>query len=391
MGIVSGLVLSYELGTNFGPFTEAVGEVLGPLFGYEVMTAFFLEAGFIGVMLFGWKKVGPGLHYLATLLVTIGTIISALWIMSANSWMQTPAGFHYQDGHFLVTSWYQAVINPSFLVRFSHMLLASLVSSMFIIAGVSAYYLRRNQHLDVAKNGFAFAMVAALVVVPLQAFVGDMNGLTVHKYQPLKTAAMEATWNTERGAPLHLFALPDAKNETNHYAVSIPYGASLFNTHNINGKIQGLKSVAKKDRPVVAPTFFGFRVMVGIGILYLLMALYGTWRLWLGRLYISTYFQKLCMLVAPLGLVATVAGWITAEMGRQPWIIYNQMRTVNAASNVPMEHLLVSLGLFVVVYGVLLTFYVYYLFKLIRSGPAAQIEPPTTLTSYQTWEARTNV
>lgn len=369
MGVVSGIVLSYELGTNFGPFTNAVGGVLGSLFAYEVLSAFFLEAGFLGVMLFGWDKVGPKLHYAANLLVMIGTTISAFWIMSANSWMQTPAGFDLVQGKYIVTNWWHVIFNPSFPVRYIHMLLAAYVTCSFVIAGISAWYLLQQRHIQFAKRCLSFVMVAAVILVPLQIFLGDAVGLEVHKNQPMKTAAMEAVWQTGPGQPLLLFAIPDQKAQKNLYAISIPKGASLFNTHSLNGVLKGLKSVPPSEQPNVLPVFFTFRIMVGIGLLMLAVAITGVVLLIRGKLYTHRLFLRLCTLVAPLGFVATIGGWLTAEMGRQPWIVYNLMRTADGASVVPMMHVIISLILFIVVYGIVLSFYLFYLFKVIRKGP----------------------
>ncbi len=246
MGVVSGVVLSYELGTNFGGFTKASGEVLGPLFAYEVLSAFFLEAGFLGIMLFGWKKVTPRTHYAATLLVTMGTLISAFWIMSANSWMQTPSGFDIQGSKFIVHQWADVIFNPSFIPRFIHMLLASMLTASFVIAGVASWYLLKNIHINMAKPSLAIAIGIASIVGPLQLFIGDMVGLRVYHYQPLKTAAMEGNWNTMQGAPLILFAIPDVSQGKNLFQLSIPYGASLINTHSLNGTLIGLNSVPKR-------------------------------------------------------------------------------------------------------------------------------------------------
>ncbi len=369
MGVVSGIALAYELGTNFAGFIAAIGNVLGSLFAYEVLSAFFLEAGFLGVMLFGWNKVGARLHYAATLLVTIGTIISAFWIMSANSWMQTPAGYQIVGGKYVVDSWLQVIFNPSFIPRFIHMLLASLVTCSFVIAGVSAWYLIKKRHLEVAKACFSFAMAAALVLTPLQVVMGDQVGLKVHQYQPLKTAAMEGLWHTSKGVPLILFAIPDTKAEQNHYEIAIPYLASLINTHQLQGELIGLSSVPPADRPVVPAAFFSFRIMVGIGLLMLAVAVYALWRRFKGQLFTDTLLLRGCIFLAPLGFVSTIAGWITAESGRQPWIVYGLIRTVDGASVLPLSQVITSLTLFILVYGVVFSFYLFFLFKLIRTGP----------------------
>ena len=373
MGVVSGIVMAYELGTNFGQFTDAIGEVLGSLFVYEVLSAFFLEAGFLGVMLFGWNKIGPKMHFFATFMVMFGTFFSAFWILAANSWMQTPSGYTYDavTGKFLVDTWWGVIFSPSLVYRFIHMVLATYITSSFVIIGVSAWYLLKNKHLDVAKKCFSFALWGALIVVPVQLFVGDTVGLIVHKYQPLKTAAMEGVWETQKGAPLILFGYPDPKREENLYTVEIPYGASLLNTHSLDGELIGLKTVPREDRPLVIPTFYGFRIMVGIGVVFLFIALYALWLRRKDRLYDTRWFNWLCVLATPLGFLATIAGWFVAETGRQPWVVYEMMRTSQGASHVPATHVAVSLTAFVVVYVFIFIFFLFYLFKAIHKGPAS--------------------
>lgn len=369
VGVVSGVVLSYELGTNFGLFTEAVGSVLGPLFSYEVLSAFFLEAGFLGVMLFGWTRVGPKMHYCATLLVTLGTTISAFWIMSANSWMQTPAGTHIEAGKYVVDSWFEVIFNPSFLPRYVHMLMASYVTTCFVVAGVSAWYLLKGRHLALAQKGFSLALGAALVVTALQIFVGDTVGREVHDNQPLKTAAMEGVWTTGKGLPFVVFAIPDARLEKNLYEIKIPYLASLINTHQLDGELVGLKSVARGDRPVVSSVFFAFRIMLGFGVALFLISVIALYLRFKGRLYDQRWFLRLCLFASPLGFVCSLAGWITAESGRQPWVVYQLMRTSDGASLVALHQVIISLTLFIITYGFVFSFYLYYLFKLIRTGP----------------------
>lgn len=370
MGVVSGIVLAYQIGTNFGPFIVKFGNVLGALFAYETLTAFFLEAGFLGVMLFGWKKVSPALHFIATLLVTIGTTISAFWIMSANSWMQTPSGFNVLNGAYVVSSWWSVVFNPSFISRYIHMVLASYVTTCFVVAAVSSYYLLKKQHVDVAKIGLSFAMWAALILVPLQIVVGDLVGIMVHEHQPLKTAAMEGNWETQRGAPLILFAVPSQKEQKNEYVVSIPKLASLINTHDLNGELLGLKSVSPTDQPPVASVFYTFRIMVGIGFLFLATALFAFILRAKKTLYTSKPFHVWCLLISVLGFVASIAGWLTAEIGRQPWVVYNLMRTKEAVSAVSVEAVIISMVLLATAYGIVFGFYLYYLFKTIKKGPA---------------------
>ena len=371
MGVVSGIVLSYELGTNFGPFIKAVGGVLGALFAYEVLSAFFLEAGFLGVMLFGWNKVSPKLHFAATVLVTLGTTISAFWILSANSWMQTPAGYHIEAGQYVVDNWWDVVFNPSVMPRFMHMVMASYVTTCFAVLGVAAWYLLKQRHTEIAKTCFSFALGAALFVAPLQIGIGDSVGLVVHQHQPLKTAAMEGLWDTTKGAPLVLFGIPDEKQEKNRYEIAIPNLASLINTHDWNGELVGLRSVPPQERPIVHTTFWMFRLMVAIGFLFVAIALYGLWLRFRKRLFDNRWFYRVCMFAGPLGFLSTIAGWMAAESGRQPWIVFGLMRTSEGAANIPLQQVIISLSLFVIVYGIVFSFYLIYLFKLIRTGPVA--------------------
>ncbi len=369
MGVVSGIVMAYELGANFGRFTYAVGEVLGSLFVYEVLSAFFLEAGFLGIMLFGWNKVSPKMHFFATFMVMAGTAFSAFWIMSANSWMQTPAGYGFIEGKYVLVSWMDAIFNPSFIPRFLHMLLATYNTATFFIAGISAWYLLKGRHLDLAKRCFSFAIWSALVVVPLQMFMGDTVGIEVHENQPIKTAAMEGVWETQKGAPFVVFAYPSMKQEKNLFAITIPYMASLINTHSFEGELVGLKSVPPEDRPFVPIVFYTFRIMVGIGVIFLGIAFYGLWLRHKKRLYDTSWFLRLCVLATPLGFVATIAGWYTAEIGRQPWVVYNVMRTAKGASELPPDHVFISLSAFILIYIFILSFYIFYLCRMIDKGP----------------------
>jgi cytochrome bd ubiquinol oxidase subunit I len=371
MGVVSGVVLGYELGTNFGPLIAKVGNILGPLFAYEVLSAFFLEAGFLGIMLFGWNRVNAKIHFLATIFVALGTTISAFWIMSANSWMQTPAGYQIVNGKYTVNNWWEVVFSPSFIPRFFHMEMASWVTTCFVIAGISAWYILKKQHSDFAKTCFKTSLLIALPAIIFQIGLGDVVGLNVYKYQPLKTAAIEAVWSTQSSAPFVIFAIPDEKLEKNKDAIEIPYVSSLLNTHKLDGELTGLKSVTSNDRPPVFPVFFMFRIMVGIGFLYLGIALYAFWLRCHGKLFENSTFLKICILVAPLGFVSTIAGWITAETGRQPWAAYHLIRTAEAASLVPPQQVALSLTLFILVYMFVFSFYLFYLFRLIKAGPTA--------------------
>jgi cytochrome d ubiquinol oxidase subunit I len=368
MGVVSGIVLSYELGTNFGGFITAVGNVLGSLFAYEVLSAFFLEAGFLGVMLFGWNKVGPKLHFTATLLVMIGTAISAFWIMSANSWMQTPAGYILINGKFIVSNWWQVIFNPSFIPRFIHMLFAAYVTTTFVIAGVSAWYLLKKQHTEIAKTCFSFALGSALILTPLQIGIGDRVGLKDLNYQPLKTAAMEGLWDTTKGAPLLLFAIPNQAQQRNYLELKIPKLASLINTHQLNGELLGLKSASPADQPIVSTVFYSFRIMVGLGFLFFGVALYALWLRIKKQLFNRPLFYRLCILISPLGFISSIAGWLVAETGRQPWIVYGMLRTANGVSHVPMHQVLFSLSMFIVVYALVFSFYLFFYLNYFKKG-----------------------
>jgi cytochrome d ubiquinol oxidase subunit I len=370
MGVVSGIVMSYEIGTNFAGYSYAVGPVLGSLFAYEVLSAFFLEAGFLGIMLFGWNRVGPKIHFAATFLVMLGTAISAFWILSANSWMQTPAGYDFINGQFSVKDWWAVIFNPSDLVRFIHMMLASYLTTCFVIAGVSAYYILQKQHIETARKCLSIILLAAAILAPLQIFIGDSVGLKVLEYQPLKTAAMEGVWHTQKGAPLVLFAYPSEKEERNLYEISIPYGASVINTHHLEGEMQGLTSVSAADRPVVATVFYSFRIMVGIGLLFFLLAYWALYLRWRKTLFQNKFFLRACVLTAPLGFMATIAGWMVAESGRQPWVVYNLLRTSDAVS-VPITAAQVTTSLiaFIIVYGIVFSFYLVFLFRVLNKGP----------------------
>lgn len=375
MGVVSGIVIEFQLGTNWAGYTLAAGPVLGPLFTYEVLTAFFIEAGFLGIMIFGWDRVGHKLHYLSTILVVLGVTLSAFWIDSANSWMQTPAGAHLENGRFLVDSWIDVIFNPSVLVRFTHMMLAAYLCTAFVVAAISAHYLIKKEHTEFAKTCFSAALIVATVLIPLQIYMGDASGLVVMKYQPVKTAAIEANWETTKGAPLILFAWPDQQQEINHWSIEIPKLASLINTHQWEGELPGLKSVSPQDRPHVAIVFWTFRIMVGLGLVMLALSLIHLVLRVRGRLYDATWFHQLCRLSAPIGFIAMITGWMTTEIGRQPWIIHGLLRTANAVSPVPVRDVIISLALIVIVYGIIFgVFYFHYLFKTIRTGPISHLE-----------------
>lgn len=371
MGVVSGIVMEFQLGTNWAGFTSAVGPVLGGLFTYEVLTAFFIEAGFLGVMIFGWDKVGPKLHYVATLLVWFGVTLSAFWILAANSWMQTPAGTVLKHHQFIVQSWTHVIFNHSTWIRYFHMLLAAYLCTAFVIASVSAYYLLQQRHLDFAKKGFSFAMLVIIILIPVQIWLGDAAGVKDHQYQPIKTAAIEGVWKTQKGAPLLLFAIPDDSKQKNMLAIGIPHLASLINTHQWNGELQGLDSVPKADRPFVPIVFYSFRIMVAAGLLMLLIGLVGLYLRFRNKLYTSQWFLRCSVYSAPLGFIAMLTGWFTAETGRQPWVVYGLLRTSDAVSHVHTRDVIISFVLLFVVYGIIFgIFYFRYLRRIIRKGPS---------------------
>ena len=376
MGVVSGVVLSYQFGTNWSVFSTVAGNVLGPLLAYEVLTAFFMEAGFLGIMLFGWERVGRGLHLLSTALVAIGTLISSFWILAANSWMHTPAGHRVENGIYYMDSFWGVVFNPSFPYRLAHMVLASFLTTAFVVAAVSAWYMLRGRFTAVARTGMAFGIAMAAILAPAQVFVGDLHGLNVLEHQPLKVAAMEGNWETGPNVPLLLFAWPDEKAEKNRFEIGIPNGASLILRHEAAGVVPGLKDAAPQDRPPVKPVFFGFRVMVGIGLAMIAIAWAASFFLWRRNLERQRWLLWLLLPMGASGFVATLAGWYVAEVGRQPWLIYGQFRTADGISPVVGEAVLTSLILFVIVYNLLLAAFLWFGARLVRRGPDSSHAPP---------------
>jgi cytochrome bd ubiquinol oxidase subunit I len=372
MGVITGIVLGYQIGTNWSGFSRSVSNVLGPFFMYEVLSAFFLEAGFIGIVLFGEKRVGPGLHFFACLMVSLGTLISASWILASNSWMQTPAGYVVdKDGIFHVTDWAAAFFNPSYPYRLMHMVCASYLTGSFVVAGVSAYHLWRGTHVKASRVAFSMAMWACLVLAPLQAVLGDAHGRNTLVHQPTKVAAMEGLWDTERSVPSLIFAWPDMKAERNLYEIAVPIKgfASLYLTHSWDGEVQGMKAVPASDRPYAPFVFFAFRIMVGIALLLIALALTGAYLRWRGRLFTTRWFQLACMGSTPLGFLAIVAGWTVTETGRQPFVVYGHLRTADAVTVQPAGAVLSSLILFFVVYNLLLVAFFWYGARVAMRGP----------------------
>ncbi|MCB1389382.1 MAG: cytochrome ubiquinol oxidase subunit I [Rhodobacteraceae bacterium] len=372
MGVVSGLVMSYQFGTNWAVFSERAGPVIGPLMGYEVLTAFFLEAGFLGIMLLGRNRVGPGLHFAATCIVAFGTLLSAFWILAANSWMQTPAGFAVDaDGRFLPVDWWAIVFNPSMPYRVVHMVLAAYLTTAFLVGGVGGWHLLRDRADPLARRMLSMAYGMILVVAPMQILAGDLHGLNTLEHQPAKLAAIEGHWENQSGnVPLILFGLPDDAAGTTSYRLEVPYGDSLILDHSLDGSLRGLSDFPADERPPMQVVFWTFRAMVGLGFAMLGMALWSAVLRWRGRLDRSSAFHRAAVLMAPSGLVAVLAGWITTEVGRQPWTVYGLLRTDQSMSVLSAETVGASLMAFVVVYFVLFGAGTVYVLRLFLHGPS---------------------
>src|SRR3954471_19247405 len=335
LGVVSGVVLSYQFGTNWSRFSVVVGNVIGPMIGYEVLVAFFLEATFLGVMLFGWNRVPPWLHTLSAIAVAIGTALSAFWILSANSWMQTPAGYEMRDGIAYPVDWLAVVFNPSFPYRLAHMVTAAYLTVSFVVLAVGARYVLAGRHLEHGRTMVRMAVGFIAIVAPLQLFIGDQHGLNTLAHQPIKIAAMEGHWDGSKPGALVLFAWPDERAEANRFELAIPYGASLILTHDPQGLFPGLKSVPAADRPPVAPVFFAFRIMVGIGFVMIATGLLGVLLWWRGRLFETRWYLAVVAHGWWMGFVAVTAGWTVTESGRHPWLISGILRTADGTSPVP--------------------------------------------------------
>ena len=378
MGVVSGIVMSYQFGTNWSVFADKTGPVLGPLMGYEVLTAFFLEAGFLGVMLFGMERVGPRLHFFATAMVALGTMLSGFWILSVNSWMQTPAGYGVNSvGQFIPIDWWAVVFSPSFPFRFVHMMLAAYLTTAFMVGGVGAWHLLRDRTNETARLMFSMALWMAALVAPAQIVAGDRHGLNTLVYQPAKIAAMEGHFETQRGAPLILFGVPDMVAETTRFKVEIPKLGSLILTHDLNGEVAGLKAWPKDDRPNAGIVFWSFRAMAGIGFAMAALGLWSLWRRWRGSLFDGVWLQRVMVLMAPSGFIAVLAGWVTTEVGRQPFTVYGLLRTAESASPIAAPAVAASLLAFVVVYFAVFGAGVFYLLRMMAKAPARNEAAPT--------------
>lgn len=381
LGVVSGITMSFQFGTNWPGFMNTVGNVAGPLLAYEVLTAFFLEATMLGIMLFGRDRVSERVHTLATFLVAAGTTASAFWILALNSWMHTPAGFEMINGQAHVTSWWEVIFNPSFPYRLTHMLLASGLTVSFLLAGISAYrWLKNDRGADVMASLKTGIYVAAFLI-PVQIVVGDMHGVNTLEHQPAKIAAMEGIWKTGEGVPAVLFALPDAATQSNRFEIAIPKLASLYLTHDWNGEVKGIDAFGDKHPPV-APVFFAFRIMVGVGLLMLAVSWFGAWTLrrrgniqpWLARVLVAMTFA---------GWVALIAGWYTTEIGRQPWLVQGVLTAADAASTVPAANIALTLVLYLSLYAVLLVAYVSVLFYLAKKATLQEPSSPVRAPSVE--------
>jgi cytochrome bd ubiquinol oxidase subunit I len=370
MGVVSGVIMPFQFGTNWSRFSDATADILGPLLAYEGLTAFFLEAAFLGVLLFGRKLVPPWAHFVAALMVALGTLFSSFWILAANSWMQTPAGYDLIDGRFVPRDWLEIIFNPSFPYRLGHTVVGFYVTTGFAVLGVAAWLLRSGRFYSEAKIMLSMTLWLLSVLVPLQVLLGDEHGLNTREHQPAKLAAIEARWETAREVPLTLFAIPDQGAETNHFAIDVPYLGSLILTHSLDGEIKGLKDFPAQDRPPVAIPFFAFRLMVGIGVLMLAVVAASWWLRFRDRLYDSAWFLRGCLAMGPLGFVAVLAGWTTTEVGRQPWTVYGLMRT---ADSVPPSltggDVLASLLGYMAVYLIIFPAGIMVMARMVRKGP----------------------
>jgi cytochrome bd ubiquinol oxidase subunit I len=377
MGVVSGIVLSYQFGTNWSVFSDKVGPVIGPLMAYEVLTAFFLEAGFLGVMLFGMNRVGRGLHFFSTLMVAVGTLASSFWILSANSWMHTPTGFTIGDnGQFLPADWWQIIFNPSFPYRFWHTVQGAYLTTAFAVAAVAAWHLLRMPINRPAQTMYSMALWMIVVVAPLQLLAGDLHGLNTLAHQPVKVAAMEGHFETQRGAPLLLFGMPDTEAGVMRNQVAIPKLGGLILTHEWDGEVKGLNAFPREEWPNVPIVFWAFRIMVGLGLLMIVVGVWSAWLRWRGTLFESIWLKRACVAMGPSGFIAVLAGWFTTEVGRQPYTVYGLLKTADSVSPVAAPAVATSLAAFVVVYFVVFGAGTYYVLHLLAKPPGPEETGP---------------
>src|SRR5580700_5986939 len=383
VGVVSGVIMPFQFGTNWSRYADATSNVIGPFFAYEGITAFFLEAAFLGVLLFGRKLVPPWAHFFAALMVAFGTLFSTFWILSTNSWMQTPAGYAIVDGRFVPKDWLQIIFSPSFPYRLAHVVDAVYITTGFVVVGVAASYLRQRRFVEEARTMLSMTLWLLTVLVPLQFLLGDAHGLNTLEHQPAKLAAIEAIWNTHSDVELNLFAIPDEKAETDRYAIAIPELGSLILTHDLHGTVHGLKDWPANERPspIIVP-FFGFRIMVGIAVIMLAMVVTSLWLRWRGELFHTDWFLWCCTLASPLGFVAVLAGWATTEVGRQPWTVYGLLRTADSVSpSLTGFDVAVSLAGYCVVYLVMFPAGLALMIRIIRLGPAEGSTEPEPIES----------
>lgn len=377
MGVVSGVVMSYQFGTNWSVFSTQVGSVIGPLLGYEVLTAFFLEASFLGIMLFGWKRVGPGLHFASTCIVAVGTLISAFWILAANSWMQTPQGYAFAaDGTMVATNFAEVIFNPSFPSRFVHMVLAAYLTTAMVVDGASAFALLAGKPRAESGTSLRMAVLMMAIVAPLQILAGHESGIVAGEYQPAKVAALEGWWTTRAQQPTVLIGWPDEEAEKNHLELVVPGLGSAVNNAGPDEVLPGLDSFAPEDRPPVWITFWAFRVMVAMGVVMVTLGFWGAAMWAMGRIERAKWFQRAAVLAAPSGFVAVLAGWITAEVGRQPYVVYGVLRTADAVSPVEAGAVALSLLFFIVSYAIVFSAGALYILRIIAKGPDTDETPP---------------
>ena len=382
MGVVSGIIMPFQFGTNWSRFSDAAANIISPLLAYEGFMAFVLEASFLGILLFGRRLVPSWLHFFAALMVAVGTLFSSFWILATNSWMQTPAGYELVDGRFFPSDWLQIVFSPSFPYRFMHNVNAFYITTGFVVLGVGAYLIRRGRSEEEARMMVRMALDLLIILVPVQFVLGDAHGLNTGEHQPAKLAAIEGRYQTQTPVPLTLFGIPDDQAQVMHGAVEVPLLGSLVLTHSLNGTIKGLDQFPAADRPPVAAPFFAFRIMVGIAVIMLGVAVAGQVLRWKGRAYSSRAFLLLCQMAGPLGFIAVIAGWVTTEVGRQPWTVYGIMRTADSVSpSLTGTDVAISLALYVIVYLIMFPTGIAFMAGIVRTGVDEAIDQPAAVES----------